>query len=121
MPKRILLVDDEHDVLRLLRASLEQVGYEVMTAENGQEALERANVGKPDLILLDQEMPLMDGFEALRTLKGNPDTSKIPVVMLTGNSSDAGMSEGWNSGTDLYLVKPVLPGELIEFIQCIFE
>ena len=120
MPKKILVVDDEVDVLRLLQVSLEQAGYEVCTAGNGQEALECVAAEKPDLIVLDQGMPIKDGFETLRDLKGNADTSEIPVVMLTANSSDAGMSEGWESGTDLYLVKPILPAELVELINCIF-
>jgi len=121
MSKKILLVDDEQDVLRLLQVSLERAGYVVATAHNGQQALEHVAADSPDLIVLDQAMPIMDGFELLRHLKGAESTSAIPVVMLTANCSDEGMSQGWESGTDLYLVKPVLPAELIDFINCIFE
>lgn len=120
MSKKILVVDDEQDACRLLQVNLEHAGYQVTTAENGQDALESIFIDMPDLIVLDQAMPVMDGFEVLRELKRNPATAEIPVVMLTANSSDAGKSEGWRSGTDLYLVKPVLPAELLEFIKCVF-
>jgi CheY-like chemotaxis protein len=121
MSKTILIVDDEQDVIQVLQLSLEQAGYQVISAENGQHALERVATHTPDLILMDQMMPVMDGLEALQHLKGNQATAAIPVVMLTANNSYAQMSEGWESGTDLYLTKPVPAVELIEFIDCILS
>lgn len=119
MPKTILVVDDEQDILRVLQMKLEQSGYQVVTAENGQEALERVAEEKPDLILMDQVMPVMDGLEALENLKGNQSTMQIPVIILTANDSYAQMSKGWEIGSDLYLKKPVPVTELIDFIDCI--
>lgn len=121
MSKTILVVDDEQDVIRLLQINLEQAGYQVITAENGKDALERVAERRPDLILMDHMMPVMDGLEALRNLKDDQTTAKIPVVILTANDSYSEMSKGWESGTDLYLTKPVPTAELMEFIDCILS
>jgi CheY-like chemotaxis protein len=121
MSKFILLVDDEPDIIYSLKVSLEQAGYRVSTAENGQQALDTVANNRPDLILMDRMMPVMDGLEALRNLKQNPSTSDIPVVMLTGQDSYQDMEEGWDSGTDLYLTKPVFPAEILEYIRCILS
>jgi two-component system alkaline phosphatase synthesis response regulator PhoP len=121
MSKFILLVDDEPDVIYALKVSLEQAGYRVSTAENGQQALHTVANDRPDLILMDRMMPVMDGLEALRRLKDNPSTAHIPVVLLTGQDSYQDMEEGWKNGTDLYLTKPVFPAELLDYIRCILS
>lgn len=121
MSKTILVVDDEPDVVRLLQVNLEQAGYQVITAENGQDALGRVAADNPDLILMDHMMPVMDGLEALKNLKGNQTTAKIPVVILTANNSYAEMAKGWESGTDLYLTKPIIVAELMSYIDCILS
>ncbi len=121
MSKRILAVDDEKHILRLVQINLEKAGYEVLTATNGREAVEAATAQNPDLIVMDVMMPEMDGFEALKTLKGQPTTKDIPVIMLTAKAQDADVFHGWQSGADLYLTKPFNPMELLTFVKRIFE
>lgn len=120
MSKKILVVDDEEDVITIIRSNLEAEGYRTIAATDGHEALERAAAEKPDLILLDVAMPGMNGLEALRQLKETvvPDTA---VVLLTAQAELTDMEAGWESGADLYLLKPFLPAELTEFVKCILE
>ncbi|HEX8550813.1 MAG TPA: response regulator [Abditibacteriaceae bacterium] len=119
MAKRILVVDDEPETVAVLRAILEYAGYEVSAAHNGVEALASVAAGHPDLILLDQMMPEMDGSEALRRLKSNEETKQIPVVILSAKDKPADLMKGWESGTDLYLIKPITGPELTDYIKCI--
>ena len=121
MAKKILAVDDERHIVRLVQINLEKEGYEVVTASNGREALEKVDSEKPDLVLMDIMMPEMDGFEALKRLKDNSATAGIPVIMLTAKAQDADVFRGWQSGVDLYLTKPFNPMELITFVKRIFE
>lgn len=121
MSKRILAVDDEKHILRLVQINLEKAGYEVVTASNGREAIERVREQLPNLIVMDVMMPEMDGFEALKTLKSDPETKRIPVIMLTAKAQDADVFHGWQSGADLYLTKPFNPMELLTFVKRIFE
>ena len=103
MSKKILAVDDEKHILRLVQINLEKAGYDVYTGSNGQEAVEKTREVSPDLIVMDVMMPIMDGFEALKTLKADPKTATIPVIMLTAKAQDADVFHGWQSGADLYL------------------
>ena len=121
MNRKILAVDDEKHILRLVQINLEKAGYAVVTGSNGQEAVEVARREKPDLIVMDVMMPVMDGFEALKTLKADPKTENIPVIMLTAKAQDADVFHGWQSGADLYLTKPFNPLELLTFVKRIFE
>lgn len=121
MAKKILAVDDERHILRLVQINLEKAGYEVVTGSNGREALEMVAQHSPDLIVMDVMMPEMDGFEALQTLKNDPATASIPVIMLTAKAQDADVFHGWQSGADLYLTKPFNPMELLTFVKRIFE
>ena len=121
MPKKILVVDDERNIVRLIEVNLTQYGYEVVTAFDGVEALEKVERGKPDLIVLDVMMPRMDGFEVLRTLKANPATAEIPVVMLTAKAQDADVVRGWRSGVDMYLTKPFNPLDLLTHVKRILS
>ena len=121
MPKKILAVDDEKHIVRLVQVNLEKEGFEVTTASNGREALEKVAADKPDLVVLDVMMPEMDGFEALKKLKEDPATAGIPVIMLTAKAQDADVFRGWQSGADLYLTKPFNPQELITFVKRIFQ
>jgi two-component system alkaline phosphatase synthesis response regulator PhoP/two-component system response regulator VicR len=117
MPKRILVVDDEKHMVRLLQLNLEREGYEVVTAYDGADGLETARALKPDLVLLDITMPRMDGFEVLNALKSREDTEKTPVVILTARSKDADVFHGYESGADAYLTKPLHPSELTAVIR----
>lgn len=121
MPKKILAVDDEKHIVRLVQVNLERQGYEVITANDGKEALEKVASEHPDLLVLDVMMPYMDGFEVLQTLRRNPETAEIPVIMLTAKAQDADVFRGWQSGVDLYLTKPFNPMELISFVKRIFN
>lgn len=121
MSKKILAVDDEKHIVRLVQINLQKAGYEVTTAGNGREALESVAAERPDLIVMDVMMPEMDGFAALQKLKDDPSTANIPVIMLTAKAQDADVFKGWQSGADLYLTKPFNPAELITFVKRIFE
>ncbi|HSV73399.1 MAG TPA: response regulator [Chthonomonadales bacterium] len=121
MAKKILAVDDERHIVRLVQVNLERQGYTVVTAFDGKEALEKVGSEQPDLIVLDVMMPYMDGFEVLQALKRNPSTRDIPVIMLTAKAQDADVFRGWQSGADCYLTKPFNPMELIMFIKRIFK
>lgn len=119
--KKILAVDDEKTIVRLVQVNLEREGYEVVTAYDGREALEKVESEKPDLIVLDVMMPYMDGFEVLQQLKKNPETRDIPVIMLTAKAQDADVFRGWQSGVDCYLTKPFNPMELKAFVKRVFK
>jgi len=120
MPKKILAVDDERHIVRLVQVNLERAGYTVVTAFDGREALEKVESEQPDLVVLDVMMPYMDGFEVLQTLRKNQSTRDLPVIMLTAKAQDADVFRGWQSGVDCYLTKPFNPMELISFVKRIF-
>lgn len=121
MAKKILAVDDEKHIVRLVQINLEKEGYEVVTANTGREALEKVASEKPDLVVMDVMMPEMDGLEALAALKNDEATANIPVIMLTAKAQDADVFRGWQSGADLYLTKPFNPMELVTFVKRIFQ
>jgi putative two-component system response regulator len=104
---RILLVDDQPQNLSLLADLLEPEGYELVTARDGQEALERAFAHPPDLVLMDVQMPKVDGFEACRRLKADPRTHLVPVVLVTGRDGREDRIAGIAAGCDDFLTKPV--------------
>jgi two-component system cell cycle response regulator DivK len=110
---RVLLVDDYPDAREMYGEYLEYSGYEVIEAANGMEALQRAVDDKPDIILMDLSLPVMDGWEATRRLKADERTAGIPVVALTGHAL-AGISEGARqAGCDAFVTKPCLPEDLV--------
>lgn len=118
---KILAVDDEPSIIRLIQINLERAGYEVVTARNGREGLGKVATEKPDLIVLDVMMPAMDGFEALGHLRRDPATRDIPVIMLTAKAMDADVAAGYKHGVDCYLTKPFNPRELTTFVRRILE
>lgn len=113
MRKKILAVDDEADILRLLQYNLAGAGFEVIPAEDGPEALDIARQTLPDLIILDLMLPNMDGNEVLKRLKAGQETSRIPVVMLTAKGEEIDRVLGLELGADDYIVKPFSPRELV--------
>jgi len=115
--KKILVVDDEVYILHILDFSLGAEGYEVLTAADGEEAVRLARTEKPDLIVLDIMMPKVDGFEACRRLKADPETSPIPVILLTAKGREVDRQVGMEVGADDYIVKPFSPTRLIEKIE----
>jgi len=112
MKKKILVVDDEKDILELLSYNLTKEGFEVITARNGIEALELAKKG-PDLIILDIMMPEMNGIEVIRELAKDAKTASIPIILLTAKGSETDEIVGLEIGADDYIVKPVKIGKLI--------
>jgi two-component system alkaline phosphatase synthesis response regulator PhoP/two-component system response regulator VicR len=119
--KRILVVDDERHIVRLVQVNLERAGYEVLTAFDGVEALEKVKTESPEMIVLDVMMPRMDGFEVLKNLQSDPRFQNIPVIMLTAKAQDADIFKGWASGVSSYLTKPFNPRELLVFVERIFQ
>lgn len=120
-PLKILVCDDERHIVRLIQVNLERHGYQVVTAYDGKEGLEKARAEKPDLMVLDVMMPYMDGFEVLKTLKRDPATENLPVIMLTAKAQDKDVFEGYHYGADMYLTKPFNPMELIAFVKRIAQ
>lgn len=106
MKKKILVVDDEVDLLNIAKTFLEYKGYEVITATNGDEALEKASSEKPDATILDILMPGKDGFEVCRALKANPATTSIPIILSTVLGREEDRTKGLAAGADAYLTKP---------------
>jgi two-component system alkaline phosphatase synthesis response regulator PhoP len=105
--KNILLVDDEPDIQALLGYNLRNAGYAVIEASNGEEAINIAESNPPDLIILDIMMPVMDGLECCRRLRGHPELSEIPILMLTARIGESNHVRGLEVGADSYLAKPV--------------
>jgi DNA-binding response OmpR family regulator len=117
MPGRILVVDDEDSVRQLFQIMLQHEGYDVLLATNGAEALLTAHREKPDLIILDWMMPVMDGLSALRQLRGDQATRQIPILMLTARQSDTDTTAALVEGADVYLTKPFEPQEVLSVIS----
>lgn len=112
--KKVLVVDDEEFVRQLIQIKLKFCGIETIEAGNGVDAVEKAIAEKPDLILLDVMMPKMNGFEACQRLKAIPETSHIPIVMLTARGDPSAKERGENAGALEYLTKPFSPQKLAE-------
>jgi DNA-binding response OmpR family regulator len=120
MKKKILVVDDEDDILQFLELVLREKGYDVVTAASGQEALTRAQIEKPDLVLLDIMMPQMDGWEVLKLLRVDDETADIPVAMLSARTEAKDRVQGLQEGAIDYICKPFALQELLEKIGGIF-
>jgi DNA-binding response OmpR family regulator len=114
---KVLVVDDEPDVLLLCRVNLEFEGYEVIEAIDGEQAMERARSESPDVVLLDVMMPRMDGWQVLSALKGDEALQHIPVVMLTAKVQDQDQIRGWSQGAADYIAKPFSPLALSQVLQ----
>jgi DNA-binding response OmpR family regulator len=115
--KKILLVDDSSTVLLMERMILSKSEYDVVTAKDGQEGLEKAVAEKPDLILMDVVMPRMDGFEACRRLRELDQTKAIPVIMVTTRGELASLEAGYASGCSEYVTKPINGLELLAKVR----
>lgn len=120
MPKTILIVDDEKDIVDLLRYNLEKEGYRVIAAHNGTEGLKRAQ-DRPDLILLDIMMPGMNGLEVVKRLKKDPATEAIPVLFLTAKKSEVDEIVGLELGADDYILKPISIGKIVARIHAVLR
>ncbi|MEW6680733.1 MAG: response regulator [bacterium] len=119
MSKKILLVDDDEVILKIGKFNLERGGYEVVTASNGQDAVDVARNEKPDLIILDVMMPIMDGYTALLKLKGYEETKDIPAIILTAQEGQVYESISEKLGAIEHLNKPFNPNDLVEKVSAI--
>jgi CheY-like chemotaxis protein len=113
---KVLAVDDDPVIQRLLQVNLEMEGYEVATASDGEEALERARSFKPDVILLDIMMPKKDGWQVCAELKNDPALEHVPVVFLSARAQDADIQRGTELGVAAYVTKPFDPIDLLELV-----
>jgi two-component system, OmpR family, alkaline phosphatase synthesis response regulator PhoP len=118
---RILLVDDEDDILELIKYNLEKEGFDVQTASNGREAVEEAMKFKPDLILMDVMMPEMDGIEACMILRETEEFKHTVIAFLTARGEDYSQIAGFDSGADDYITKPIKPRVLISRVRALLR
>ncbi|RJO63266.1 MAG: DNA-binding response regulator [Myxococcales bacterium] len=121
MPKNILVVDDEEDILELVRYNLTKEGYSVAVCASGEEAIAAAKSNLPDLIVLDLMLPGVDGFEVCKQLRAYPKTAHLPIVMLTAKGEDADIVLGLELGADDYITKPFSPRVLVARIRSILR
>ena len=119
MAEVLLIVDDDVDTLRLVGLMLQRQGYTILTANNGQQAINMVVEEQPDLILLDVMMPGMDGYEVTRHLRGDPNTADIPIIMFTAKTQLDDKVTGFEAGADDYLTKPTQPRELFAHVKAV--
>lgn len=121
MTERILVVDDEPDLLELVEYNLREAGYTVVTAKDGASAMAEVRRQRPDLVLLDVMLPDVSGTEVCRRLRRDPDTSRIPIMMLTARGQEIDRVVGFELGADDYVVKPFSPRELALRVQAVLR
>jgi two-component system, cell cycle response regulator DivK len=115
--KRILVVEDQADNRRILHDLLTSAGYEIIQAENGEEAVSAAARERPDLILMDIQLPLLDGYEATRRIKADPALRAIPIIVVTSYALSGDESKAKAAGCDAYVTKPYSPRALLAKIR----
>lgn len=118
---KILIVEDDHDIAGMIEYNLGEEGYETISAYNGEDGVELAKKEKPDLIILDIMLPIIDGFEVCRILKKEDKTTHIPVIILSAKSQETDKVVGLELGADDYITKPFSPRELIARIRAILR
>ena len=116
---RVLVVDDEVYILHILDFILGAENYDVVTATNGEQALQKVREEKPDLVILDIMMPKLDGYETCRLIKGDPETQNVPVILLTAKGREVDQKLGREVGASDYITKPFSPTKLIDRVQAI--
>ncbi len=121
MNKKILVIEDDPSTLRLIKYTLQQEGYEVLTVPNGLEGLRKAKSEQPDLIILDVMLPGIDGFEVCHRLRAEPQTAKLPILMVSGKTRGVDKAIGLRMGADDYVTKPWHRPELVAKIAAMLE
>lgn len=121
MPATILVIDDENDIRELVRYNLEKEGFDVIAAADGASGLDIALRHRPDLIVLDLMMPVMDGLEVCKRLRGDERSKRIPLLMLTAKATEVDRILGLELGADDYVTKPFSPRELVARIKAILR
>lgn len=119
--KKILIVEDDGEFRKLLEAILADAGYAVATAPDGAQGLEAARAERPDLILMDVEMPRLDGYAAIKALRADPEIRGIPVILVTVHSKMHQVVEGLKAGADDHITKPFDPAEVLARIDGVFR
>ena len=117
----VLVIDDERDVIELVRYNLEKNGFEVVAARDGKSGVAAAKASPPDIVMLDLMMPEMDGLEVCRTLRSEPKTKRVPVIMLTAKAAEADRVVGLEMGADDYIVKPFSPREMVARVKAVLR
>jgi DNA-binding response OmpR family regulator len=115
--KQVLIVDDDPDIRELVRFKLEQLGFQVRSASDGEAGLEAALAQPPDVIVLDVMMPKLSGLEVCRQLRQSPETASTPIILLTAKAQEADVERGFDFGVNDSLVKPFSPRELASRVQ----
>lgn len=118
---KLLIIEDDRSLIEVLKYNLDQAGYSVMVAQDGQDGLNQARLQLPDLILLDVMIPVVDGIEVCKRLRANPDTAEIPVLMLTAKSEESDQLIGFSVGADDYVVKPFSVKILLQRIKALIR
>jgi len=121
MAKKILIADDEPNIVISLEFLLKREGYEVVVAHNGAEALERVRAERPDLAILDVMMPLRNGFEVCQDLRQDPEFKDLRIMMLTAKGRDTEVSKGLALGADIYMTKPFSTRELLAKVKALID
>ena len=119
--KKILIVEDEKDILQLVKLYLEKEGYRTVTASTGSEGLAQVRAEKPDLIVLDLMLPEIDGLEICKRLRSAPDTAMLPIIMLTAKAEESDTIIGLELGADDYVTKPFSPKTLVARVKALFR
>jgi len=117
MSATILVVDDDPVILQLLQVNFEMEGFTVITAADGQQGVDRTRADRPDVVVSDVMMPKMSGIELVAQLKGDPDTSGIPILLLTAKAQQADIGAGMDAGADDYVTKPFEPLDLVDRVN----
>ena len=117
MSKRILVVEDQEDNRRILRLLLTNAGYELIEAVTGEEGVSLAESGRPDLILMDIQLPGLDGYEATRRIKANPALRQIPIIVVTSYALSGDDVKAFEAGCDAYVTKPFNPRQLLAKVR----
>jgi two-component system, cell cycle response regulator DivK len=117
MSKRILVVEDQEDNRRILRDLLGNAGYELIEAESGEEALTAVEAQRPDLILMDIQLPVMDGYEVARRIKSNPDMKLVPIIAVTSYALTGDEAKARAAGCNAYISKPYSPRALLAKVR----
>ena len=117
MTQRILVIEDQDDNRIILRDLLTSAGFEIIEAVNGQEGVDMAEAEMPDLILMDIQLPVIDGYEATRRIKGNPSLASIPIIAVTSYALGGDEAKAMAAGCDGYITKPFSPRLLLEKVR----
>jgi DNA-binding response OmpR family regulator len=113
----VLVADDDPDILTLVSLRLKKAGYGVVTAADGEEALQAVREHRPELAIVDVRMPKMDGLELIRRIRADDESSDMPVIALSARVSDANLAEGFEAGADEYVKKPFSPRQLVDLVR----